>query len=57
MKNGRWVTIAESQFAHEKQGLEAVRQKSGLTAFLNYLEPGGSERERTIAARWLRERV
>lgn len=26
MKDGRWVTIAESQFAHEKQGLEAVKQ-------------------------------
>ena len=41
------------------QGLEAIRQKSGLTAFLNYLEPGGSERERerSIAARWLRPRV
>ncbi|HZR90660.1 MAG TPA: PLP-dependent aminotransferase family protein [Bradyrhizobium sp.] len=39
------------------QGLEAIRQKAGLTAFLNYLEPGGSERERSIAARWLRTRV
>jgi DNA-binding transcriptional MocR family regulator len=39
------------------QGIEAIRQKSGLTAFLNYLEPGGSERERGIAARWLRSRV
>jgi DNA-binding transcriptional MocR family regulator len=39
------------------QGLEAIREKSGLTAFLNYLEPGGSERERSIAARWLRGRV
>lgn len=26
MKDGRWVTIAESQFAHEKQGLEIVKQ-------------------------------
>ena len=25
MKDGRWVTIAESQFAHEKQGLEIVK--------------------------------
>ncbi len=39
------------------QGLEAIRRKSGLTAFLNYLEPGGSERERMVAARWLRPRV
>ncbi len=27
MKDGRWVTIADSQFAHEKQGLEAVKAK------------------------------
>src|SRR5215471_18381742 len=33
------------------QGLEAIRQKSGLTAFLNYLSPGGSRRERQTAAR------
>lgn len=39
------------------QGLEAIRQKSGLTAFLNYLPPGGSDRERQIAARFLRTRV
>lgn len=26
MKDGRWVTIADSQFAHEKQGLDAVKQ-------------------------------
>ncbi len=26
MKDGRWVTIADSQFAHEKQGLELVKQ-------------------------------
>lgn len=25
MKDGRWVTIAESQFAHEQQGLEIVK--------------------------------
>jgi DNA-binding transcriptional MocR family regulator len=39
------------------QGLEAIRQKSGLTAFLNYLPPGGSDSERQTAARWLRARV
>ncbi len=26
MKDNRWVTIADSQFAHEKQGLDAVKQ-------------------------------
>ena len=25
MRDGRWVTVAESQFAHEKQGLEIVK--------------------------------
>jgi DNA-binding transcriptional MocR family regulator len=39
------------------QGLEAIRQRSGLTAFLNYLPPGGSDRERQIATNWLRARV
>ncbi|MBU6463196.1 MAG: PLP-dependent aminotransferase family protein [Bradyrhizobium sp.] len=39
------------------QGLEAIRQKSGLTAFLNYLQPGGSDSERQTGARWLRARV
>jgi serine/threonine protein kinase len=27
VKDGRWVTIADSQFEHEKQGLEAVKQR------------------------------
>ena len=39
------------------QGLEALRAESGLTAFLNYQPPGGSHREREIAATWLRSRV
>jgi hypothetical protein len=26
VKDGRWVTIADSQFPHERQGLEAVKQ-------------------------------
>lgn len=26
MKDGRWVTIADSQFAHEKEGLDAVKR-------------------------------
>ncbi|RWA20893.1 NERD domain-containing protein [Mycolicibacterium elephantis] len=26
MEDGRWVTIADSQFAHEKQGLDVVKQ-------------------------------
>jgi DNA-binding transcriptional MocR family regulator len=39
------------------QGLEAVRRASGLTAFLNYQPPGGSDRELAIAASWLSSRV
>ncbi|OAF18106.1 PLP-dependent aminotransferase family protein [Bradyrhizobium neotropicale] len=38
-------------------GLEAIREQSGLTAFLNYQPPGGSAHEREVAARWLRARV
>jgi DNA-binding transcriptional MocR family regulator len=38
-------------------GLEALRRKSGLTAFLNYQPPGGSERELEIGAKWMGSRV
>src|SRR5215470_2510215 len=38
-------------------GLEAIRRQSGLTAFLNYQPPGGSERELEIAAKWISSRV
>jgi DNA-binding transcriptional MocR family regulator len=38
-------------------GLEALRQKSGLTAFLNYQPPGGSDRELEIGAKWMGSRV
>ncbi|MBR0825921.1 PLP-dependent aminotransferase family protein [Bradyrhizobium manausense] len=38
-------------------GMEALRQQSGLTAFLNYQPPGGSARELEIAAKWMRGRV
>lgn len=38
-------------------GMEALRQQSGLTAFLNYQPPGGSARELDIAAKWMRARV
>jgi len=38
-------------------GLEALRQQSGLTAFLNYQPPGGSAHELEVAAKWLRSRV
>jgi hypothetical protein len=26
VKDGRWVQIAESQFAHEQQGLDAIKE-------------------------------
>lgn len=38
-------------------GLEALQRQSGLTAFLNYQPPGGSDRELEIAAKWMRTRV
>jgi DNA-binding transcriptional MocR family regulator len=38
-------------------GLEAIRQQSGLTAYLNYQPPGGSAHELDVAARWMRPRV
>jgi DNA-binding transcriptional MocR family regulator len=38
-------------------GLEAIRQQSGLTAYLNYQPPGGSPHELDVAARWMRSRI
>ena len=38
-------------------GLAAIRNQTGLTAFLNYQPPGGSDEERAAAADWLRRRV
>ncbi|GLR86140.1 PLP-dependent aminotransferase family protein [Bradyrhizobium iriomotense] len=38
-------------------GLEAIRQQSGLTAYLNYQPPGGSPHELDVAAKWMRTRV
>src|SRR5580698_10023120 len=42
---------------HITQGLKAIQDEVGLSAFLNYQEPGGSEDERAVAAQWLRSRV
>ena len=42
---------------HITQGLKAIRDAAGLSAFLNYQQPGGSDDERQIAAQWLRRRV
>jgi DNA-binding transcriptional MocR family regulator len=39
------------------QGLATIQNQSGLTAFLSYQQPGGSDEERAIAAQWLRCRV
>lgn len=39
------------------QGLTALQNHSGLTAFLSYQQPGGSDEERATAAEWLRRRV
>jgi DNA-binding transcriptional MocR family regulator len=42
---------------HIMQGLKAIQHETGLTAFLNYQQPGGSDDEREVAAQWLRRRV
>ncbi len=42
---------------HIAQGLKAIREQAGFSAFLNYQQPGGSEDEREVAAQWLRRRV
>lgn len=39
------------------RGLEGLRRDYGLTDFLSYQQPGGSETDRGIAADWLRRRV
>lgn len=39
------------------QGLEAIRTGSSFSAYLNYQPPGGSDEERAVAARWLRQRL
>ncbi|MBN9085791.1 MAG: PLP-dependent aminotransferase family protein [Reyranella sp.] len=39
------------------RGLEGLRRDYGLTDFLSYQQPGGSETDRGIAAGWLRRRV
>ncbi len=38
-------------------GFEALRQQSGLTAYLNYQPPGGSGHELDVAVKWMRPRV
>jgi len=39
------------------RGLEGLRRDYGLTDFLSYQQPGGSEIDRGVAADWLRRRV
>src|SRR4051794_35875093 len=39
------------------RGIAAIQREMGLSAHLNYREPGGSEAERKIAAAWLRPRI
>jgi len=42
---------------HIAQGFKALADAAGLSAFLNYQEPGGSDDERAVAVQWLRRRV
>jgi DNA-binding transcriptional MocR family regulator len=39
------------------RGLATIHRRAGLSSFLNYQEPGGSEQDRQIAAAWLRPRL
>jgi DNA-binding transcriptional MocR family regulator len=39
------------------RGIAAIQREVGFSAHLNYREPGGSDAERDIAARWLRPRI
>src|SRR5580704_5414365 len=39
---------------HIAQGLKAIQDQAGLSTFLNYQQPGGSDDERQVAAGWLR---
>lgn len=39
------------------RGLEGLQRDYGLTDFLSYQQPGGSETDRGVAAGWLRRRV
>jgi DNA-binding transcriptional MocR family regulator len=39
------------------RGIAAIQREIGFSTHLNYREPGGSEAERDIAARWLRSRI
>lgn len=39
------------------RGVAAIQQESGVSAYLNYREPEGSEDERSAAATWLRSRI
>jgi DNA-binding transcriptional MocR family regulator len=39
------------------RGIAALQQETGIAAYLNYREPGGSEDERSAAADWLHARI
>jgi DNA-binding transcriptional MocR family regulator len=42
---------------HIVQGLQAIQDKTGISTFLSYQQPGGSDDDREVAARWLQRRV
>ena len=43
--------------ARIEQGLAAIHKDAGLSTFLNYQRPGGSENDRSVVAAWLRSRL
>lgn len=43
--------------ARIERGLAAIQKRAGLSSFLNYQEPGGSEADREVVAAWLGSRM
>src|SRR5262245_16506671 len=42
---------------HIAQGLKTIQDRTGISTFLNYQQPGGNDDDREVAARWLQRRV
>jgi len=43
--------------ARIERGLASIHKRYGLSSFLNYQEPGGSEPDRLVVAAWLKRRL
>ncbi len=42
---------------HIERGLASIHKRAGLSSFLNYQQPGGSEEDRHVVSTWLRSRM